>query len=348
MMPCRDPESAALYARGYPYLVTLVEGHKDDKKAVANVARAFKNYWGPYHSAWPHLTAIAFARGSAARVEDWDEAAVAKAASVPGPITADEAKAIVAGWFARKGSGNFNETRHELFVLEALVGTDVVLPLVVSELEKVPLKPRKKSDDDDDDGGGRALVAYLTGFLLLRATPAVAKAARAKLESVYQAAVAAKQDVGEHTVRGGLDLGLHGNEGAARTLAGSHWQYWYYYLMVDDPKVHLARLADNYKSDWVPESRILYLAGPEMWPVYTSKKALRQGKRLPDFLRDFSLFDDDSGLDLVLDMVGVKGAGDVPAEFFKRYGASVREKLTRISRTGSARAEKASAALKLV
>ncbi len=341
MMPCHTAEQTALYERGYPYLVTLVDGHKDDKKPVASVAKAFKNYWGPYHSAWPRLTAAAFARASAVRKDGWDEPEVAKAASATGPVTPDEASQIVGAWFKRGGRDSFNEAQHSLFTLEALVGTDHVLSAVTKGLEGAVGKKFK-----DDTIGDIALLAYLSGLLLLRSAKAAEH--RKGLEAVYEASVKAKLDQGEHSIRGGLDLALHGNEGALRTLAKSHWQYWYYYLMVSDPKIHLTRLADNAKSDWVPEARILFLAGPEMLPIYTSKKALRNGKRMPEFLADFSMFDHDGIVDLMVDMIGVKGAADVPGNYFRENGARVKKTLARIANGGSARAEKAKAALKLL
>jgi hypothetical protein len=340
--PCHSPEETALYERGYPYVVELIDGHKDDKKPGAIATRAFKNFWGPYHVKWPRLTAAAFARASAVACGKWGEPEVAKAASASGPVSVDEAKAIVAGWFEKPWSPTFYEALHPTIVLEAIAGTDVVLAAISDGLEKAATRPKKGKDE----GSAHAYFAYLTGLLLLRASRA--KDHRARLESIYDETVKQGLDEGEHTMRGGLDLALHGNQGAARTLANSHWQYWYWYLFVDDAKTHLARLADNYKSDWVPEARILFLAGTEMIPVYTTKKALRQGKRLPDILHDFGMFADDRILDLMIDMIGVKGAGEAPAEYFKERVAFVRPRLERLAKGSGANAVKAKAALALV
>lgn len=340
-MPCHSPEQTALYERGYPYLYTLVGGHRDDKKPVAAVAKAFKNYWGPYHAVWPRLTAAAFVRASAVKKErDWASPAVAKAASASGPVTADEAAEIVAAWFARDGEDNFNEMQCSLFALEALVGTEPVLTAVTKGLERELGRKRKASEIGD-----APLLAYLSGLLLLRSTQAAAH--RKRLEAIYEAAVKAKLDEGETSIRGGLDLALHGNEGALRALASSHWQYWYYYLMVSDPQIHLTRLAAKQKSDWVPEARILFLAGPELLPVYTSKKALRNGKRMPEFLADFGMFDHEGIVDLMVDMVGVKAAGEVPGNYFRAANAKVKKTVSRIAAGSGARAEKAKAALTL-
>ena len=229
------------------------------------------------------------------------------------------------------------------FVLEALTSTDVVLDAICDALEKLPSARRANKSEDDE---APATFAFATGFLLLRAKNP--KAFVARLEAVYQDAVKANVDEREHTLRGGLDLALHGNAGAARTLARSHWQYWYWYLMVDDASVHLARLADNAKSDWVPESRILFLAGEKLLPVYTSKKALRQGKRLPRIIEDFGMFAHDGVLDLMIDMIGVKGAADAPRDYFLTNAAYAAPKLETIARGSSARAVKAKSALVMI
>jgi hypothetical protein len=251
----------------------------------------------------------------------------------------------LAAWLApKKASGGVHEVWHALFTLEAIVGTDVVLGALVDDLEKLSTTrldakdPNKTGADDN-----AALLAYASGVLLLRSEKR--DPFEKRLEALYQTAVKANVEPGEHTVRGGLDLALHGTGGAKRALASSHWQYWYYYLMVDDAAVHLARLADTWKSEWVPESRILWLAGDEMLPVYTSKKALRQGKRLPNILRDFGMFDDDRIMSLMVDMVGVKGAGDAPHDYFSGHATRLRPKLERLAKGSSAAAVKAKAAL---
>jgi hypothetical protein len=343
MAVCHTPEQEALYARGYPHLATLVDGHKDDKKPSVAAVKVFKDYWGVYHVSWPRLVASAFVRASAVLDgDDWDGAA-AKAATATGPVTADEAKTIVAAHFARVVRGDFNEISKTMFALEALAGTDVVLGAIADALEA--LNPQRWSNDGGEDGNP-ALLAYAAGFLLLRS--ARAEDFSARLEAMFEAASKAGPSGGEHTVRGGLDLALHGTDGAVRTLASSHWQYWYYYLMVDDAAVHIARLKNTAKSDWQPEARIVYLAGADMMPVYTTPKALRMGKRLPHFLRDVGMFAHERVFDLMVDMIGVKGAADAPAEYFSSNASYVRPKLERVARGSSATAVKAKAALTLL
>lgn len=341
-MECHTPEQQRLYERGWPYVVQLVDGHKDDKKPSVSATKVFREYFGVYHVKWPRLTAAAFVRGSAKTTDgDWDSPAVAKAAANTAPVSDAEAEAIVAAAFERRVRSDINEPRHILFTLEALTSTDVVLEAVVKGLESLPKKRYSSMDDENP-----AYYAYLSAFLLLRSDKRAAFAKR--LEAVYDATVKAKAPEGEHHVRGALDLALHGNAGAARALANSDWQYWFWYLHVDDPAVHIARLADNMKSDWVPESRILYLAGEKMLPVYTTKKALRQGKRLPFILGDFGMFAHEGVLDLMIDMVGVKGAGDAPREYFEANAAWARPRLDKRARGSGANAVKAKAAMSLL
>jgi hypothetical protein len=344
MSVCHTPEQEALYARGYPHVATLVDGHKDDKKPSAGAVKVFKDYWGVYHVKWPRLVTSAFVRASAALdADDWDGPAAAKAATATGPVTAEEAKSIVFAHFARVVRADFNEISKTMFALEAIAGTDIVLGAIADGLEA--LEPKRWSNASGEDGNP-ALLAYTAGFLLLRS--ARAKDFSARLEAMFEAASKASPSGGEHTVGGGLDLALHGTRGAVRTLASSHWQYWYYYLMVDDAAVHIARLKNTAKSDWQPEARIVYLAGADMMPVYTTPKALRMGKRLPHFLRDVGMLTHDRVFDLMVDMIGVKGAADAPAEYFRSNAAYVTPKLERVARGSSATAVKAKAALSLL
>jgi hypothetical protein len=342
-MDCHTPEQRRLYERGWPYLVQLVDGHKEDKKPAVSALKAHREVFGTRHVKWPRLTAAGFVRASAkVKDDEWDTPAVTKAAADCGALSDAEAEAIVAAAFAaRERHGDFHTLRHVLFALEALTSTDVVLGAVVKELEGLP-KKRYGAIDDENPG----VIAYLSAFLLLRSDKRAAFAKR--LEAVYAATVKAKAPEGEEHVRGALDLALHGNAGAARALANSHWQYWNWYLHVDDPAVHLTRLADNSKSDWVPESRILYLAGEKLLPVYTSKKALRQGSRLPNILGDFGMFAHEGVLDLMIEMIGVKGAADAPREYFQANAEWVRPRLERRARGNGANAVKAKAASSLL
>jgi hypothetical protein len=347
-LECHTAEQTRLYERGYPYMTILVDGHKDDKKPGVAATKVFREYYGVYHVRWPRRVAHAFCRASAVADDgEWDTDEVAKAASSTADITPDEARAIVAKLLEEKRrSGGFHEVFHLAFTLEAIVGTDVVLEAITTGLSA--LLPQRWNAADPNRTGtddNASLLAYAAGFLLLRSSQRAAYEKR--LETLHQGAVKAKVEPGEHTVRGGLDLALHGNAGTSRALAKSHWQYWYFYLMADDPKIHLARLADNAKSDWVPEARILWLAGEELFPVYTTPKALRQGKRLPHILGDFGMIAHDRVLSLMVDMVGVKGAGDAPRDYFVANKAALRPKLERIAKGSGAAAVKAKAALSM-
>jgi hypothetical protein len=345
-LACHTAEQTRLYARGYPYLTILVDDHKDDKNPALSATNVFREYYGIYHARWPRRVAHAFARASAvARDGDWSTDEVAKAASSTADVTADEARTIIRALLADgRCSGGIHQTFHAVFTLEAIASTDVVLDAIVSGLEALPNErwnaadPNESGDDDD-----AALLAFATGFLLLRTTNRAAFEKR--LEALYAATIKANAALGEETVRGALDLALHGTDGAKRALASSHWQYWYYYLMVDDPELHLTRLANTGKSEWVPEARILWLAGESLFPAYTSKKALRQGKRLPSILSDFGMFAHDAVLSLMVEMVGIKGAGEAPRDYFRENAAYAAPKLARLAKGSGAAAVKAKAAL---
>jgi hypothetical protein len=80
----------------------------------------------------------------------------------------------------------------------------------------------------------------------------------------------------------------------------------------------------------------------------TSPKALRQGRRLPDILRDLGMLSHDRIVTLMIEMFGTRSAGSAPAEYFKRNAGSVRGRVERVARASGPLSTQAKAALLLL
>jgi hypothetical protein len=339
---CHTAEQDRLYALGYPILTMLVDGHKDDKKPADAVAKAFSDYFGRYQVAWPREVASRFVHAATAFDGDaWGEDAVLKAALCKEPVSADVARRAITRQIENTSRCSWYTTRHIVCVTEAVAGTDIVLEALVDALEK--LDPKRWPNSLGEDGTP-SFYAYMTGFLLLRSTKA--NAFRKRLEAIHDAA-SKKKDVGEgeQTIRGALDIALHGTVGTKRALANSHWQYWHWYLMADDLDLQKERLANSLKSEWNPEPRIVYLAGADLLDIYLTKKGLRIGKLLAPFLDDIGMFADARVFSCMVDMVGVKGAGEAPLRYFKATKKTSQPKLERLARGSGATAVKAQSIL---
>lgn len=286
-MDCFRDDQRALWERGYPYLVELQDGHKDDAKPEAMLAKLNAEYFGLYTVRWPRKVAECFVRACASHdLEDFEGAAGA-----PGPIGGAEVRAAIAHQLASIREENALADGALIFCAEALAGTDVTLEALVDVLSTLsrdhwPAKP----DHAEHRYGGASYYAYLAGFLLLRASPAVAKGARAKLEALWKQTVDADVEIGEHSLRGGLDLALHGTEGAKRVLSDSHWQYLHWWGFVDDAEMIRTRYADSDKSEFDPDPRHAWLCPDIIGEVVLKKRVRGLGKQKPAFFEALGTF----------------------------------------------------------
>jgi hypothetical protein len=297
---CFTPADAALYARGYPHLVVLVE---DPKKPVP-ITRLYNDYFGAYATHWPRSTARGFVRaGTIGPDFELDSEAATTAAARTDDIDRAEAHALIRAMLARKTRGDHFEHEHWLLCLEALAGTDVVLELLAAELAALPddrigvptgadLADARPDATWTIEDGVPAVLAYCTGYLLLRASAGVATTARATLEALWQRTVDANASIEEHSPRGALDLALHGMEGARRVLPPSHWQYLTWWGFVDDTEMICTRLKETSKADFHPDPRLAWLGGVPVLELMCSKKIVRGcGVRKLSFLEQIGKFD---------------------------------------------------------
>lgn len=291
-MRCFTEEATSLYQRGYPHMVILVDGHKDDKKPDPSKIYA-KKYFGEYHVRWPRKVAEAFVR------------------SYGGDAASPEAG--IAFRLSQPRRQQFQQDAHFLFCVEAMVGADTTLEALVQALcdvpeERWPIRGSKLDPETREqsphvipaihrmnvhyENGNTGYYAYLAGFLLLRASPEVASRARATLEELWSRAASKGVSPIEETLHGGLDLALHGTEGARRVVTDSHWQYLYWWGFVDDKALFLERFRASNKSDWDPDPRHVWLCPDIADYVFQKKIVKKLGPRRPAFFEDVGMFDD--------------------------------------------------------
>lgn len=314
-MRCFTAEQTNLYERGYPHMAILVDGHKDDKKP--DPSKIYKKFYGAYHVFWPRKVAEAFVR-----------------------TYGDTPSAGIARCLAKPRRQEFFKDAHFLFCAEAMIGTDAALEALVAALCDVPEQrwPVKGSSFDPAtkakaefmnpaihrmnvhyENGNTGYFAYLAGYLLLRASPDVATRARATLEDLWRRATAKGVEPIEETLHGGLDLALHGAEGARRVVTDSHWQYLYWWGFVDDAALFLARFEATAKSEWIPDARHVWSC-PEIMDYVFKKKIVRGlGDQRPRFFEDVGMFDDPRVEFLMREWKDDKKAGPIATRWLEEH-----------------------------
>lgn len=267
---CFDPADTELFRRGYPHLVQLVDDDHPIPAAPARPPRLdllYRDYWGTYADCWPRTLARQFVR-------TFPVDRTLKIAPVAGAETIDaaEVERLLAAMCATQDRASPYTHRSWLFALEAFAGTDVVLPALVAALAAVPAQRRYETSHLDEIV---AYLGYLVGFLLLRARPSVARAARRDLTALWDDATRGTPQAYEGNLRGSLDLALHGIVGARRVLTDSHWQYLHWWGFVDDATLLNERFTCSWKSEWHVDPRHLWLAGEAVMPILLGAKAIR-------------------------------------------------------------------------
>jgi len=333
MIRCFTREQTSLYERGYPHLVVLVDGHKDDAKADPSKIYA-KQYDGAYHVQWPRKVAEAFVRACTSAASD------ARTTAKPGPIDVEQARAAIAYQLAKPRRWAAFADPHLLFCIEAFLGTDETLELLVDALSSLPPErwPVKGASLDPGtrdatmpgmnpaihymnvlyENGKVGYFAYLTGYLLLRASDGVRERARARLEDLWKKSTELGVDPIEETLHGGLDLALHGAEGARRVLPRSHWQYLWWWGFIDDPTLFRTRFAEKMKSDWSADPRHVFLC-PDIIDTVLEKKVVKRIAKRASFLEDVGMFDHPRVPELMREWKDDKKAGAVATRWLAEH-----------------------------
>ncbi len=340
------------YRRGWPHAVELASDHPDDRKPDASLKKLYKHFLGAYQGRWPREVAARFARVMSVSRTEWPvrfDLTPERKAAIDAGAPVDEALAsrTLALHFAAGGRWAPDMQQHLLFVLEAFVGTDTLLRLLVGELERLP--KAKWPAQDHDALLAVPYFAYLSGFLLLRASPDVATRERARLEALYEATVDEGIVGAEQTLRGGLDLGLHGVDGAKRVLAESHWQYLHWYGFAADLALLRERLNAGSKAEWNPDARLVYIGGAELLDDFAKPGVLRktaQWRRA--WLEHIGAFQHESVPRVMVENIDNKKAGTFPIDWIRAHEGYAVPLIQKLASEGGALATKAKSALSAI
>lgn len=298
-------EQAADLARGFPHLCRIVEGHPDDApRSVEASARkaAFATdpiYWldWPREVAGRFLRAFALGRpGSHASLGGQEAAAeIAK----PGwPIAKDVPRLVRSIVFPPKGGapekGSRAWGRHSypfevaavVYLLEAAFGADVVLDAAVATLEELAAFEKKLKGDRGQRPVNYAAHSLVvpTGMLLLRATAARSRGARARLEALVAGPGDAVRAVYALEC---LDFVLHGK--AAHARSAMKWVPAAAWLFVEDDPAWVQHAIGTARGQVDPDVRGVWLGGEPVLALYLPH--LRKVKRaaLPTIVETFGV-----------------------------------------------------------
>ena len=237
-----DPTHDRLFALGWPHLRILADDHEDDRSPEAGATRVIDgSIEGHYLVRWPVEVARRFLRASGGRGAGsltTRNAHVASAVAAGArPASAPEAREMLAARVRLGGPTGSWFVEHFVLLLEAEVGTDVVLDGLTTALEG-----EVGTDNEVEQLG------YLVGFLLLRAEAEAASRFRARLETVL-----GRTDRASY-LYDGLACSLGGAE-AARSMGKNPV---YYHHALDEP---IAVVDAVRAGKWLPSARHVFLGG---------------------------------------------------------------------------------------
>jgi hypothetical protein len=237
-----EPNYDQLFALGWPHLRTLLDGHEDDTDAGKHVATVIDgSLEGHYFVRWPRQVALRYVRAFGCRgsgaltTKNPYVAAVVEADAEP--VTAAEAKEMLAARVRAGGPTGSWFVEHFILLLEAMVGTEVVLDGLTESLAG-----EVGTDNEVEQLG------YMLGFLLLRVDAGVAANQRAKLEAILE-----RTSSGTY-LYDGLACSL-GGAAAARSMGKNPV---YYHHANDEPAAVLDAVEAG---EWLPSARHVFLGG---------------------------------------------------------------------------------------
>lgn len=216
---CFTAEDDEKLARGWPHLIVPVDGRKEDKSAAA-AEKAWYASDPLFFTEWPRKTLHRFLRFSLTPWKAVDDAAAKAALANDTLLSADE---CLEGLRRRVHSSRKPHPftyRDLVWGVEAIAGTDATLEMIVSEMETTyPTLPEHM--------GVFEAVVSAAAFMLLRASPAVAKSARERMERLFAAFDPATADEEVVSYFGAVDCALHGAPAVKRFCAKyPTWTVW--------------------------------------------------------------------------------------------------------------------------
>jgi hypothetical protein len=322
---CFDPKDDEKLARGWPNLASPIDDDKADK-AAAKAAMKAHNACDPVHfTAWPRNVLMRFLRAKRASLDadgDYDarraQAAelAEKAVREDAPLSGDEAIEALHRMFAKSDEIYPFQTDAFVYGVESIAGTDAVLGAITEEIDGTKKEP----------SSAMIHMVAATAFLLLRASPAAAKRARATLEKVHaRAPKSPRGEWGEYYQS--LDLSLQGAAAVRRTTAGADWSALDGGMgLIGRPDIEYADDAALVREmvakadDDAPMSvRVAHLGGVATLAGLADRKW--PARQMPAVVRDFGMIRAPEIVELMLSLLGKTSVKDAPMKWFETHAS---------------------------
>ncbi len=178
---CFSKDNEEKLARGWPNLIVAVDGLPQDKRAATAAEKAWRVSDPIYFTEWPRQTLHRFMHAAIQTVflqytpEHW--AAIRAGFAKADPPTADALLDALRRLF-REGYDTYQfQERAFVYGVETIAGTDATLAALVDEMVRFAVP----KEDSGLNHVCRAALAETTYFLMLRASKAAVKEARAGL-----------------------------------------------------------------------------------------------------------------------------------------------------------------------
>jgi hypothetical protein len=316
---CFDPKDDEKLARGWPNVAAPIEDAGKDKAAARAAIKAYRAIDPVHYTAWPRSVLARYLRAERAALDakaatyDARQAEMLelaeKGASEGAPLTSAEAIDALHRMFAKSGEIYPFQTDAFVYGVESIAGTDAVLGAIVEDIDGVKKEPT----------AAMTHMAAATGFLLLRASPAAAKRARATLEKVHARA--------KQKFENALDLSLHGAAAVRSATAGAKWSSLDGWRgLIGRPAVEYAddaalvrELVAKADADAPMSVRVAYLGGAATLAGLAARKW--PARQMPAVVRDFGMIRAPEIVELMLSLVGKTSVKDAPLQWFKSHAS---------------------------
>jgi hypothetical protein len=322
---CFTREHDELLARGYPHVAILEETGTPAKKAAklaATLAGAPQKITANHRVRFPAEVAPHFVRGAHAReFHDWtrNQAIPDAAFAEGGKVGEDEARALIAKSVEIPGCSFNVHNESMFFLLEQLVGTEVVVDATLGALEALPEKrwTHEESGPDRKTGGA----AFLLGFLFLRLRSEVRK----KHEARYRALLARvhalcdKANSKSFELVSGAEKVLLGFQASALASPGPYVYLGRYVFATDDLERLRALVANK---DTIYEYgnldvRFVYLLGADVLTTIGKHRPMKEAVRAT--FEDLGMIRHEALVPLFLEYVGKPMAKELPLQWFRAH-----------------------------
>lgn len=317
---CFDEKDERKLARGWPNLIVPVDGLAQDKRPAAAAERAWGAIDPIYFTEWPRLTLHRYLHAAMQTVyvqyteQHW--AAIQAGFQEADPPEAKDLLDALRRLF-REGYDTYQfHERAFVYGTETLAGTDATLATIIDEMVHFTVPETNPGLNHIC----RASLADTTHFLMLRASPAAAKAAR---EGLAKAAAFSGPRKGYDEYFEALDYVANGAAAVKRCMGkwinlevtaysmGAGAEY-----AGDDPE--FVRECVKKADKKAPMSvRVAWLGGAATLDGLEARKW--RAAELPSVVRDFGMLRDPNVVNLMLSLVGKSSVKDGPIEWFRAH-----------------------------